>query len=211
MSLEIYPRLLFYGEKKMKIKLLIFALSLSILYSTGVNIVIASTTEQQRQTFGQVFVSSLRFVRSGGMQMEGNKIDLDVDRDTSLTGDTDDRIDFEIGGSDVVRLDAVGLVITNVLNIADADSVLSGTNTITPTSSYLQTAPVDQVLTMTIATGAAVDGDILIVHNLNTTNTVIIDTGATAGGGNITLGQDDPAGFIFGDGVWVELFSPDNS
>jgi hypothetical protein len=97
-----------------------------------------------------------------------------------------------------------------ILNLADTDSVLTGAQTITPTYSYLQVSP-SAVLTLTLATGSATDGDILIIHNLVSTTTTVIDTGATQGGGNVTLGQDDPAIFIFGDGVWVEIASPDNS
>ena len=37
---------------------------------------------------------------SGGIDMTGTKIDLDADGDTSITADTDDQIDFEVGGSD---------------------------------------------------------------------------------------------------------------
>lgn len=92
----------------------------------------------------------------------------------------------------------------------DTDSVLTGAQTITPTYSYLQVSPT-AVLTITLATGAAADGDLLIIHNLVATTTTIVDTGATVGGGAITLGQDDLGIFIFGDGVWVEIASPDNS
>lgn len=100
------------------------------------------------------------------------------------------------------------VTVDDTLNVDDTDSALTGAQTITPTGTYYQMSPAT-VITVTL--GAGTDGDLLIMHNLVTTNVVIIDTGATAGGGNITLGQDDNAGFIYGDGVWVELFSPDNS
>lgn len=171
------------------------------------------------------------------VDVDGNKIDLDLDADTSITVDTDDQIDVEISGADewvitademdatngqIVNIGAAGtdftsdgsltiatdLTVDDTLNIDDTDSLLTGAQTITPTYSFLQVSPT-AVLTITL--GTTVDGDFLIVHNTVTTSTVIIDTGATQGGGNITLGQDDVAGFIFADGVWVELFSPDNS
>ena len=39
----------------------------------------------------------------------------------------------------------------------------------------------------------------------------IIDTGATAGGGNRTLGQYDVIGFIYNGAKWLESFFSDNS
>ena len=94
----------------MKIKLTVFALALIIL-------LVAASNEQQRQTFGQVFVSSLRFVRSGGIQMEGNRIDLDVNRNTSIIASTDDQIDFEVGGSNVLSITTSGLVAGSGLDL----------------------------------------------------------------------------------------------
>ena len=150
-------------------------------------------------------------VANGGIaDFNANQIDLDADNDTSITADTDDQIDFEAGGSDVGYFSGLGLTVNNVLNTADTDSALTGAQTITPTYSYLQTSPTT-VLTITLATGSAVDGDILIIHNLVSTTTTVVDTTATAGGGDVTIGQDDIGAFIFGDGVWIELFSPDNS
>ncbi len=37
---------------------------------------------------------------SGNLDLNGNELILDVDADTSITADTDDRIDFKIGGDD---------------------------------------------------------------------------------------------------------------
>jgi hypothetical protein len=42
----------------------------------------------------------------GTVDVQGNKIDLDADADTSLTADTDDEVDFEIGGQDAVEFTA---------------------------------------------------------------------------------------------------------
>jgi hypothetical protein len=41
---------------------------------------------------------------AGTVDVQGNKIDLDADADTSVTSDTDDQIDVEIGGQDVVSV-----------------------------------------------------------------------------------------------------------
>lgn len=149
-------------------------------------------------------------------------------RDTNLTATPNFMADqqgagviaeFRDGGTPVVRISDGGalsmlgggsLVSNGILNVAPASYALTGAQTLTPTVSYYQVSPT-ALLTLTLSTGGASDGDILIIHNLVTTNTNIVDTGATAGGGAHDLGQDDNAGFIFGDGVWMELFSPDNS
>lgn len=39
----------------------------------------------------------------------GNELILDADDDTSITADTDDRIDFRVGGTDVVVIDRKGI------------------------------------------------------------------------------------------------------
>lgn len=43
-------------------------------------------------------------VITGTIDFNGNKLDLDVDADTSITADTDDVIDFEVGGADALKL-----------------------------------------------------------------------------------------------------------
>ena len=42
--------------------------------------------------------------------INGDELILDVDGDTSITADTDDQIDFKIGGSDKLRITATALV-----------------------------------------------------------------------------------------------------
>jgi hypothetical protein len=41
---------------------------------------------------------------SGDTDLNGNKLDLDSDADTSIEADTDDQIDFELGGADIFVL-----------------------------------------------------------------------------------------------------------
>jgi len=43
---------------------------------------------------------------SGALDLNGQELVLDVDGDTSITADTDDQIDFKVGGSDKAKLDA---------------------------------------------------------------------------------------------------------
>lgn len=162
----------------------------------------------------------------GDLDVDGtanlDAVDIDGTVDLATTLDLGGDLDMQnniisnigVAGTDFVSdgslTIATDLTVDDTFNIDDTDSALTGAQTITPTYSYLQVSPT-AVLTITLGVPAACDGDFFIVHNLVTTSTVVVDTGATAGGGNITLGQDDPAGFICGDGVWVELFSPDNS
>jgi hypothetical protein len=102
------------------------------------------------------------------------------------------------------------VTVDDVFNIDDTSTTISGTQTITPSSTFLVVAPT-VASTITLATGNASAGDWLIVVNTVTTNTNIVDTGATQGGGAIDLGLDDLAIFLFGNGKWIELASPDNS
>jgi len=150
------------------------------------------------------------------LTFDGNAQDfyvaLDDSADDLLIG-----LGSTVGTTPIISMDenlatslAGDATVAGVINYADTDSVLTGAQTITPTYTYLQVSPT-AALTLTLSTGGAEDGDLLVIHNLVTTNTNIVDTGATAGGGALDLGQDDTAGFIFGDGVWVEIFSPDNS
>lgn len=85
---------------------------------------------------------------------------------------------------------------------------LTGAQTLTPTASYYQLAP---LATLTLTLGAGTTGDYLILHNTVATSTIVADTGATVGGDAITLGANDLAVFIYGNSAWIEIASPDNS
>lgn len=102
------------------------------------------------------------------------------------------------------------VTVDDVFNVDENDNAQTGAQTLVPTATYYQFSPTS-VLTLTISTTGVLEGDFLILHNLVTTSTTIADTGATVGGGVVTLGQDDLAMFIYGDGVWIEIASPDNS
>lgn len=47
-------------------------------------------------------------LKDGGIDINGNEFILDADGDTSITADTDDQIDFKVGGTDMGRLDSSG-------------------------------------------------------------------------------------------------------
>ncbi len=139
-----------------------------------------------------------------------NSIRVDHDADINGDLDVDGTTSLDVTGIDGAVTANSGVTVAGVLAVDDTDNALTGAQTITPTYSYLQVAPI-AVLTITLATGSAVDGDLLVIQNTVATNTNIIDTGATAGGGAIDLGLNDLAVFIFGNTKWIEIASPDNS
>ncbi len=50
---------------------------------------------------------------AGDLDLNGNELILDVDGDTSITADTDDQIDFRLGGADVAKLADSQLTLTS--------------------------------------------------------------------------------------------------
>ena len=59
-----------------------------------------------------IFIVEISGAIGGPMNRDinGDELILDVDGDTSITADTDDQIDFKIGGSDKLRITATALV-----------------------------------------------------------------------------------------------------
>ena len=54
--------------------------------------------------------NSLEVQTGSNIDMNGTEFILDADADTSMTADTDDQIDFKVGGSDKLRITATALV-----------------------------------------------------------------------------------------------------
>jgi len=52
---------------------------------------------------------ALTKVRGSGVDFDGQEIVLDADADTTITADTDDRIDFKTGGTDRVHVSSTGV------------------------------------------------------------------------------------------------------
>lgn len=57
---------------------------------------------------------------AGGVDLDGAKLILDVDGDTSITADTDDQIDFELLGVDVLRMKTVASAVNGLDTLASA-------------------------------------------------------------------------------------------
>jgi len=74
--------------------------------------------------------------QGGAISMEGEQLDLDADNDTSFTADTDDQIDVEIGGADLVVFKdfGTGTIATttteHLVEIQDSTRVVSTSGTV---------------------------------------------------------------------------------
>jgi hypothetical protein len=112
----------------------------------------------------------------------------------------------------VERPNAARTTVDGTWGLAPQTLALSGAQTLTPTVSYYLLAPT-ATMTVTLATGDARQGDFIYLVGTVSTSTVIVDTTATAGGGDRTIGQYDVIGFIYDVGLsrWIEAFYSDNS
>lgn len=102
------------------------------------------------------------------------------------------------------------VTVDDTFNIDDTSWALTGTQTLTPTASMYVVGSTGAV-TITLATGSAAAGDFLWLVANTAQAIVIVDTTATAGGANRTLGNHDVIGFLFDGSIWVEAFYSDNS
>ena len=87
--------------------------------ATGDSLLIHDTSASalKEMTVANLFTSpaiSSPTITSGviatSLDMNGTELILDADADTSITADTDDQIDFKVGGSDLLRITATALV-----------------------------------------------------------------------------------------------------
>jgi hypothetical protein len=73
-----------------------------------------------------------KLLPNNGMDLNGKELILDADADTSITADTDDQIDFRIGGADVMEMNATafsgGAIYENADDIAANYSITAGKN-----------------------------------------------------------------------------------
>ena len=66
-------------------------------------------TAQSGSTIAAQALTATTITTSSTIDVNGNELILDADADTSITADTDDRIDFRFGGTDVVHMDGSGV------------------------------------------------------------------------------------------------------
>lgn len=136
---------------------------------------------------------------------------LEVDGEAQFDGAIDGNSSMALAGDAVFDAD---FSVDDTFNVDDTAYALVGSQTLTPTASFYTLAPVASVLTLTLGTAAPnapSAGDFVWFVSTVTTNTVFADTGATAGGGTRTLGENDVIGFIFNGSAWIEAFFSDNS
>lgn len=50
----------------------------------------------------------------GTLDLNGNELIIDADADTSITADTDDQIDFKLGGTDIIRFKTVASAVNGI-------------------------------------------------------------------------------------------------
>ena len=108
------------------------------------------------------------------IDLNANELILDLDADTSITADSDDTIDFRIGGSDEIKMTSAAI------SPATADGNALGTAALEWSDLFLADGAV-------INFGAA--QDITLTHNHNaglTLNGVLVTTGLTIGSAAIT-------------------------
>ena len=82
----------------------------SIVFSTAP----ASTLDVYIQYLGQAIVQNIT-------DLNGTELIIDVDADTTMTADTDDQIDFKLGGSDVISFKTTGI------HLPDSEKYVAGT------------------------------------------------------------------------------------
>jgi len=141
---------------------------------------------------------------SGTLDLNGKKMDLDADADTSLTADTDDTIDFEVGGADEFEFTAGKFQVGDASagddaivydgNAQDfyvalddsADDLVIGVGATVGTSNTLA---IDEDMDVTLCDASATDCDVTFDGNAQDfyvglddgTDDLIIGLGATVG------------------------------
>ena len=111
---------------------------------------------------------------AAAVDLNGVELILDADQDTSISADTDDQIDFKLGGTDKVRMSATAL------SPSASDGTALGTSALEWSDLFL-------------ADGAVInfgdDQDITLTHNADaglTLNGILVTTGLTIGSAAIT-------------------------
>jgi hypothetical protein len=90
-----------------------------------INAPTSSSIELQINDVPQLTIDESTVSIAGDLDMQAGVITLDADGDTSITADTDDQIDFQVGGVDVARIDAEGLVTSDAKSLTSAGLTLS--------------------------------------------------------------------------------------
>lgn len=74
------------------------------------------TASDLNAEFNNILTNALTLISplTGNLDLDGNEFILDSDADTSISADTDDRVDFKLGGTDVFRLNTVATAVNGL-------------------------------------------------------------------------------------------------
>jgi len=74
------------------------------------------TASELNAEFNNILTNSLTLISplTGNLDLDGNEFILDGDADTSISADTDDRVDFKLGGTDIFRLNTVATAVNGI-------------------------------------------------------------------------------------------------
>ena len=132
---------------------------------------------------------------TGTLDLNANELILDADADTSITSDTDDQIDFKIGGSDRAALTNSTAGIVQMLNRDVTIATVTGTTDETTVYTYslpANTLGTNKCVRVTVhydVTASATNG---FVFRFKYGSTTLITTAE-----HISGTTDDPGLFIF--------------
>ena len=171
----------------------------SIVFSTAP----ASTLDTYIQYLGQAIVQTIT-------DINGTELVLDVDADTTITADTDDQIDFKLGGSDVIAFKTTGI------HLPDGEKYVAGTGDDLQlyhdgTNSYLANA-VGALKVATETSGIAVTighttSEVTFGDNVTVTGNLTIGGTTNFGDFNITNVGSIALDTITNDGTDITLDS----
>ena len=173
-----------------------------ILILSGALIILFLAAFQQ---FNVIYADLIRITGQQGIQAEGRIINLDADRDASIQADTDDQLDFEVGGSDVFQISGMGPVLV--------EATVTAGSSITPASPYMSltsTAEFTASAITAIVTGT-LTGQLVCLVNENASDVIHIpDAANTNLSGQADLGNDDVLCVIWDGADWLEISQVDN-
>lgn len=107
---------------------------------------------------------------TGALDFDGKEAILDADADTSITADTDDQIDFKIGGTDTFRMTATSLTALNGAAIASG-------------ATWIQTVTGTAAATVSVeGFSSTYDNYILVINNLELSSSGTLNCTLKVGG-----------------------------
>lgn len=135
--------------------------------------------------FGNIYLHGRDLVSplDGSLDMDAHEFILDADADTSITADTDDQIDFRLGGTDALRLTAS--TSTPILNGVGGFKIqANGSDAVVLTAAGIMTKPTQPLFLATDGAVSNVTGDATVYNPVLFTE--VIDRGGVYASGVFT-------------------------